>query len=90
LQEIRAKSDEFGLIWYIFFQTGVAKNFDWKERGKWKKLATFFCSRTSDDVIADFLKFNFVIISLKNTIRPNHATSDHQNRRLKSSHRSSA
>jgi len=34
------------------------------------------------DVITDFLKFNFIIISLKKHNLANHVTSGHQNQRL--------
>jgi len=39
--------------------------------------------RNDHDVIIVFLKFDFVIISLKKQIWPHHVTSGHQNRRLR-------
>jgi len=75
----------------INLNTGVARNFIWggERCFKMEKNCDVFRWCICDDVTEMtlfhhncFFKFDFVIISLKNTIWLNHATADHQYRKF--------
>jgi len=62
----------------FMYKHWCCQNFDFGEwEAKWKNFVIVF-----GDVIM-ILKFDFIIISLKNSIWPNHATSGHQHRKLR-------